>query len=201
MHTSCRAGVGLFPWTVPSARCCHSPGVNPTTEETDFSVTHHGRMGAGKGVWKMAVMLSLYIFLFFFYYGNVSRNTGNKCVVSKEARPAPQAHYLEVRGTARGRRNERSLGQFFPALLVRFCPPVNRARSSALPEEGPDSWVASTRHSLPSQHVARRVGRIFAAEEKVQRFGNGRRFLPTSVPPRFVFEGRPRFIKPELGSE
>lgn len=30
------AGVGLFPWTVPSARCCHSPGVNPTTEETDF---------------------------------------------------------------------------------------------------------------------------------------------------------------------
>lgn len=149
-----------------SARCCHSPGVNPTTEETDFSVTHHGRMGAGKGVWKMAVMLSLYIFLFFFYYGNVSRHTGNKCVVSKEARPAPQAHYLEVRGTARGRRNERSLGQFFPALLVRFSPPVNRARSSALPEEGPDSWVASNRHSLPSQHVARRVGRIFAPEER-----------------------------------
>lgn len=149
--------------------------------------------------------LSIYIFVFlFFYYGNVSRNTGNKCAVSKEARPAPQAHYLEVRGTARGRRNERLLGQFFPTLLVRFCPPVNRAqaRSSTLPEEGPDSfWVASTRHSLPSQHVARRVGRIFAAEEKVQRFGNGRRFLPTSVPPRFVFEGRPRFIKPELGSE
>lgn len=61
------AGVGLFPWTVPSARCCHSPGVNPTTEETDFSVTHHGRRGAGKEVWKMAVMLSLYIFLFFFF--------------------------------------------------------------------------------------------------------------------------------------